>query len=554
VSQERWDVQLRVLDGPMASPQVHTLRGPVVPIGGAAGAAGLTLEGYRGVDTIQCRITVFPGGQSEVAAVGSNPVRVAPHRGERWGELQPIRGPVPLSAGAVLYLGPVGRGVSVEFVKAERFGAGLQSGRLLSDAEEGGAVVRISESVANRPPDAIPARVVRVGGDVPRWFFGMVAMATGTSLAALLAVVVPILWPPPQPATGPVEAGEEYYETVEIAAVEKVRPELRDGLQQPFWDFVMGPNTTAAAGTFAGLEKFEKWDQKFYQYTTAHVQQQSRAWNFYARLEQIKDNYAQVVMVLRQENMPEVLAAVPYAESRYKAEATSFACAAGYWQFMPETGKRFGIVGNRCRLRDSSEPYDVLPSPPPLARSPYILGASTSKASCRIAECDTDLRRDITRSTRAAAASLKQAFQDRELRSTGAVVQLTILSHHAGYLDTPEKYVNMLPSVRQWAQLKGKDALPYFYGSNLTCGQFDPKSESPAELTKSCGSVVKMQAHTQHYAYGIVATHMLAVCYFARNYPGNDVFKKWSYYWGPGGYCEKLGVPSSGEVRARHGR
>jgi hypothetical protein len=29
---------------------------------------------------------------------------------------------------------------------------------------------------------------------------------------------------------------------------------------------------------------------------------------------------------------------------------------------------RFGIVGNRCRLRDSSEPYDVLPSPPPLAR------------------------------------------------------------------------------------------------------------------------------------------------------------------------------------------
>lgn len=552
MSQDRWDVHLRVLDGPMANTQVHIVRGPVASIGSAPGGNGLALEGYRGVDAVQCRITVQEG-RCEVAAVGSNPVRVAPHRGERWGELQPIRGPVPLSTGAVLYLGPVGRGVTVEFVKTERFGAALQSGRMISDAEEGGAVARIAESVANRPPDAIAAKVVRVGGDVPRWFFGAVAMVTGTSLAALLAVVIPIVWPAPLPATGPVEQGEEYYEAVNVAQVEKVRPELREGLQQPFWDFVMGPNTQAAAGSFPGLEKAEKWDPQFYKYTTAYVQQQSRAWNFYRRLEQIKDNYAQVVMVLRQEGMPEVLAAVPYAESRYKSEMTSFLCAAGFWQFMPETGRRFGIVGDTCRLRDSSDPYVVLPYTPSVSKMPYVVPGGGPNA-CRIAECALDRRRDITYSTRAAAKSLKMAFQDQEIRATGAAVQVTILSHHAGYVDVPEKRVNMLRSVRAWVQSKGKDAAPYFYGSNIVCTDYNPKSEDPGHLARTCGSPVDMQAHTQHYAYGIVGSHMLAVCYYGRNYADNDVFKKWTHYWGPGGYCEKLGVPSSGEVRARNGR
>ena len=45
--------------------------------------------------------------------------------------------------------------------------------------------------------------------------------------------------------------------------------------------------------------------------------------------------------------MPEVFAGIPYQESRYRGKVTSFACAEGWWQFIPEAAKQANIGQSR---------------------------------------------------------------------------------------------------------------------------------------------------------------------------------------------------------------
>ena len=62
MGQERWDIVLRFLDGPMAAQGDETCRGPVVRIGSNPGPGGLKLTGYRGLDDRQAVITAYDGG------------------------------------------------------------------------------------------------------------------------------------------------------------------------------------------------------------------------------------------------------------------------------------------------------------------------------------------------------------------------------------------------------------------------------------------------------------------------------------------------------------
>jgi hypothetical protein len=58
---------------------------------------------------------------------------------------------------------------------------------------------------------------------------------------------------------------------------------------------------------------------------------------------------------------------------------------------------------------------------------------------------------------------------------------------------------------------------------------------------------------TQHYAYSIVAQHILAACYYGKNFGGE---KAWRDYRGltiGDGYCTTLAVPTSAEVRKKTG-
>ena len=122
MSQERWDVLVRFVDGPLSFQGVVTARGPVVRIGANPGPGGLKTEGYRGLDDRHAVITCYDGGAVSIAPVGGNPVRVGPHEFVQWGELQPIQKPVHLSEGNAVHIGPLERGATFVFQEAQRLG------------------------------------------------------------------------------------------------------------------------------------------------------------------------------------------------------------------------------------------------------------------------------------------------------------------------------------------------------------------------------------------------------------------------------------------------
>ena len=113
MSQERWDVVLTFLQGPLSFQGDTVCRGPVVRLGTNPGPGGVDLSGYRGLDDRQAVISVYDGTSVTLAPVGNNQVRVATHPNVNWAELQPIRGPVQLSPGDAFHLGPPERGISL---------------------------------------------------------------------------------------------------------------------------------------------------------------------------------------------------------------------------------------------------------------------------------------------------------------------------------------------------------------------------------------------------------------------------------------------------------
>jgi hypothetical protein len=58
-------------------------------------------------------------------------------------------------------------------------------------------------------------------------------------------------------------------------------------------------------------------------------------------------------------------------------------------------------------------------------------------------------------------------------------------------------------------------------------------------------------AESQHYAYTIVAQHVLAVCYYAKNYGEDPAFTPWRVHTASDGYCGQFAIPTKEEVRNR---
>ena len=63
----------------------------------------------------------------------------------------------------------------------------------------------------------------------------------------------------------------------------------------------------------------------------------------------------------------------------------------------------------------------------------------------------------------------------------------------------------------------------------------------------TCGGVI--HAQTQHYVYTIIAQHMLAARYYAKNYPDVDECKEYQkFYRNKDGYCNAFKIPESSEI------
>ncbi len=524
MSQERWDVVVKFTEGPLSFQGDIVCRGPVVRMGANPGPGGLKLEGYRALDDRQAVIQSYDGGTVSIAPVGTNQVRVAPYENVDWGEYPPIRGPVYLSPGAAVHLGPPGRGVTLLFVESRRLGV-WEQGQILSES-------KLAESSQIKELEVDRGR--------PAWFIPAMVMI-GVSTA--VAVLIWLIKPPEIPPLGPVEEGQEYYTFV--TQTEPLDPRLAEGLNAPFYAFVMAPNADAAG--MPELKQVGQWDQRFYEYVSRSAQAHARAWKFWQRLEQVREHYGYVVKELRDNGLPEVFAGIPYQESRYNPNSQSYVCARGWWQFMPEVAHRVGIKVQNCKLRGSAEPWSPTGMIVPKQDKRVYFDASTN--SCRIQDCAVDEREDLQATTRGAVKLLAEAFMDEELRTTGSVVQMSILSHNMGYDDSrynPDRRSGVKWAWKRYSEAKKLEKAPDFYGQNILCT--DPK----APPDEKCGSV--MWKETQHYAYNIVAQHMLAVCYYARNYSEEAAFAPWKEYDRGDGYCTRtFQVPSTQEVLAKGG-
>jgi len=538
MSQERWDVQLRFLNGPLAFGGVRTERGPVVRIGANPGPGGLKTAGYRGIDDRHAVITCYDGGTVSIAPVGGNPVRVGPNEYVTWSELQPIQKPVNLSEGNAIHLGPLARGCTMEFVTAQRLGV-WEQGRIASGVPQ--VAVDIGDA-AN--PDM---GTLDPGTGVPKWFIPiMVCLFMFTIAGVGLKMFGHLIAGTPDPLGVSLE-GVEYISSVDLT--EPLEPHLVEGLNEPFAAFVMSHNAELS-GDPRLLSDPSQWDQRFLENVTRSFKAHGRMRAFWKRLDVIRKDYGYVVRELRQERLPEVFAGIPYQESRYTSKITSKACAEGYWQFLPEPAKRANIEVSACRFKGTDQywtPTRLVPVIQVMKRAPYI---DSANQKCRISSCKVDERQDLKVSTRGAIFSLREAYDDRIFQRSGAAVQLTILSHNAGYDNSRYEerrvnWVNILPAYKKFLKKNKLNKAPDFYGENLTCGSL--REEDLASMSATCGGV--LWNHTQHYAYNIVAQHFLAVCYYAKNYANENSFEPWKQWARGNNYCEQLiEVPTKEEV------
>jgi hypothetical protein len=547
MSRERWDVVLWFPEGPMSAHGDMVCRGPVIRMGLQPGPGGLEIEGYRGLDDRQAVITAYDGGTVSLAPVGMNQVRVSPHPHVNWSDILPIKGPEYLTKGDVFHLGPPGRGCTIHFVECRRLGDWEQQ-RVMSDAgsaEEG----ELDPTATVKPSDVKELQASKW----PAWFLPGMGVIAVLILVALGAPIIGTLVEEPD-AIGPVAAGMPHFDEVVVTPADldaQLNLELYEGLEQGWAEFVAKPNADAARDR--DLLDRDMWDEQLFKYTAAETTWLAKSKRFWQRLEAVRDEYGYVVTQLQNAGMPEVMAGIPYSESRYGEIMTSPVCAGGYWQFMPEVANRVDLRVEGCTIRGRKETWQ----PTKIAvggamKAIYVdkarpvctgtaSGERPQRSCCKITQCDIDQRDEIESSTRGAITLLQEAWNDPTCQESGGCVQMTITGHNAGWNDAPHypdglaRRNNVLPSYLRYLDATGQDRDPSFVGQSVKCQTNDFRDRD------RCDS--ELHQHAQHYAYKVIAEHLLAVCYYAHNYPDEPAFKDWAPFVGRGGYCGEFKIP-----------
>jgi len=320
-----------------------------------------------------------------------------------------------------------------------------------------------------------------------------------------------------------------------IGFIEEVSPEtIHDAVDH----FVTQPNAVAA-GEDPSLAQA---DAKLSERVEASLKVRAASLLFLKVLDTHRSEYAYVLSEVRGKGLPDVFAAVPLLESRYSAEATSRVCAKGWWQLMPETAVQQGLAVSDCQIVDADgnevawSPQKEAPGP--MAERPYVAGSEGSY-TCAIKACAKDERTDLHKSTAAALALLETTYTAPEVSKSGAALQLALLSFNSGKARVMRAYKGHLKATN--AQRS-----PTFYGDNILCEMSDDATECKAK-----GGM--LMARTQHYAYPIIAQHLLAVCYYGQHYADEfPVFESYAAF--ESGYCAQLSIPSVEEVRKKGSR
>lgn len=543
MSQERWDVVLRFLNGPLQFEGDVVMRGPVVRLGSNPGPGGLKLDGYRAVDDRHAVVSAYVGGTVQIAPVGTNQVRVAPHENVDWSTVQPIRGPVFLSDGCAVHVGPPGRGATFTFVECRRLGV-WQQGSLVSEVTH--------HDEADNDVNSTRVKALDVQRRIPWWFLpGLGFMVFGTM--GFLGLVVLVLVQNQVEPLGPEEPGPDYYEYGDVFAITEVDQGLRSSnTGDGFRDFVTSINADLADDK--ALADPLKADPILLDWVTRAEQMHIRGWSFWRKLDDARERYAMVVRKLRAKNLPEVLAGVPFQESGYNPAAKDrLLCAFGMWQFQPEIAYRNGMKVSGCHNSKSAgglwEPREKALPIRAIENAEYVLDGH-----CTISSCDVDERDDPERATDGAIANFLEPWRDPAFKESGAMVQLLIATHNAGYNDSKWRSngkvsrTNIGVSYPLYLKTNNVKRAPDFIGRNITCTNPSQMIKSDVfKINSTCDGY--LPSVTQTYVPYVIAQHLLAVCYYGAYYADEPAFAPYAKY--SVGYCRSIKVPTPDEVRAR---
>lgn len=571
-TQERWDVFLKFINGPLAWQGEIRCTGPHIPIGTNPGPEGLRLDGYRGLDDRQATISCYDGATVSIVPIGTHQVRVSAEPNADWARIPAISKETQLSPGDAIHLGPPGRGATFSLVRCQRLGEWKQGAAVsigVDTALEGQA------RKANDPlagGKAGPAhRATRVGGGIPMWF--LLAIPTmGAGFLGLIGILVLFFVVQREvPEPGPVdegvatfsikigedgEGGPDFFNDVLTDEKNTIKAYNFPGVEGAFATFVWDPNARVAAWPDLLKDK-ALWDPKLMRITGQTMSALSKGFAFWRMVDRARGDYAFVVGEMRKAGLPDALAAIPFHESSYTDARDAAYCAQGYWQFQPETAHRAGVPVQSCQISGKGvwTPTSLVPETP-ISRSIYV---GSSGVGCLIKGCDVDGRKDIKLATAGAVKTLGEAFKDPLLASSGAAVQIAVASHNAGYDDNRYRsrpspyqqltaYTNYLKKGTKgthYLDISGQKRAPSFIGINITCdGQPTLK-----DWNQSCGG--SLPRGTQAYVPIILAQQFLAACYYGQNYADQfDAFKPYQALVVNEGYCKRFTIPTPEEVRS----
>lgn len=564
MTDRRWDVVLRVASGPTASREPRTHRGPQVVVGTDPGPGGVVLPGGRGIAPRHCTITANDPTSVWVSPVGHNPVRLAPYADVQWEELEPIRGRARLERGSALHLGVTGtRGITLVFHECVDLGL-RSSDRLLSEGESAAEEV----APADVPPDGFEAVAQRPrvqdllaeSGGPETWVYRLVVALLGSAVLVLAAAFVIFLLRADRPTTDP----EFVWEPQRVEAWTPVA--ARTGsFEAAILALLVEPSLEAAEAAGASPEEHgltrdpATWDGVLVGTLKGQVDdlrgalRKGRRHAEFATFHDRGGEYLRVVEILREAGLPEVLAGIPYVESRYRSSAESGCCARGIWQFMPEFGARYRALEGfgaeydvrACVLEDAplGRPFTpIRKAPPPQA---CRRGAYIGLDGCNLGRCEADFRVVNDLATRVAVSEFRRVLEDPQLARSGAVVPMIIASHHTGYHDAlwePERYKpkNVLLAYRKWLE-DVDDTVPTsrFFGDVYRC---DDRRTDVDGCGEECDRY--LCSATQRYVPKVVFAHLMAMCWFATHEPDHPVALPWAPYARDGGFCTTLDLPS----------
>lgn len=312
-------------------------------------------------------------------------------------------------------------------------------------------------------------------------------------------------------------------------------------LERPYYDFIMSIN--AEQSEDRKLRKRIHWDSLLYQDVVDTVEKLSTKSTLYSGFDRSWKEWEIVLLEMQKANLPEVIAAVPWAASFYQPEFQSSRCAKGIWQFMPETAARalmhydISLDVKECQFLD--EPETVWSPDVKIAASQQSKYLRNDR--CRIPSkkgCAVDQRSDVHKSTLVAKAMFLDAWKEPLIQNSGMAVELTILSHFQGLDDRKFQQKNppsVIPKLEQWKE-------QYSSTDKIYSDQFACENESRSD--QNCPSF--FQPWAREALVQTIAAHFLAVCYFSKNYSDFEAFRKWKPY--QEGYCSYLSVPSIKDV------